>query len=93
MSSFSALASWVHRSHFIWRSAKLARLSSSIRITLGTAVELIDKHQLRELEPDWNVADMELVAYEPDSGYGDGAGVAGDSPQSIRRKCSDQSGI
>jgi sarcosine oxidase, subunit beta len=33
---------------------------------------------LRELESDWNVDDVELAAYEPESGYGDGAGVAGD---------------
>jgi sarcosine oxidase subunit beta len=46
--------------------------------SLGANVELIDRHQLRELERDWEVDDVELAAYEPDSGYGDGAGVAGD---------------
>jgi sarcosine oxidase subunit beta len=46
--------------------------------SLGVIVELIDRHQLRELEPDWNVDDIEAAAYEPESGYGDGAGVAGD---------------
>ncbi|HKS71702.1 MAG TPA: FAD-binding oxidoreductase, partial [Terriglobales bacterium] len=45
---------------------------------LGAAVELIDRHQLKELEPDWNVDEVELAAYEPDSGYGDGSGVAND---------------
>ena len=40
--------------------------------------------QLQELEPDWNVDDVELAAYEPDSGYGDGAGVAGDFLESRR---------
>lgn len=45
---------------------------------LGANVELIDRHQLAEMEPDWNVDEIELAAYEPDSGYGDGAGVAGD---------------
>ncbi|MGP0017310.1 MAG: NAD(P)/FAD-dependent oxidoreductase [Candidatus Sulfotelmatobacter sp.] len=45
---------------------------------LGANVELIDKNNLHELEPDWNVDEVELAAYEPDSGYGDGAGVAGD---------------
>jgi len=45
---------------------------------LGAKVELIDRHQLRELEPDWAVDEIELAAYEPESGYGDGAGVAGD---------------
>ena len=45
---------------------------------LGARVDLIDKHELQKLEPDWMVDDVELAAYEPDSGYGDGAGVAGD---------------
>jgi sarcosine oxidase, subunit beta len=45
---------------------------------LGANVELIDKNNLHELELDWNVDEVELAAYEPDSGYGDGAGVAGD---------------
>ena len=51
---------------------------------LGVDVELIDKHQLHELEPDWNVDEIELGAYEPDSGYGDGAGVAGDFLKAAR---------
>jgi sarcosine oxidase subunit beta len=54
------------------------KLNVEMQRELGATVELIDKHQLRELEPDWNVDDVELAAYEPDSGYGDGAGVAGD---------------
>jgi len=44
---------------------------------LGAHVELIDRQGLKDLEPDWNVDEVELAAYEPDSGYGDGAGVAG----------------
>ena len=54
------------------------KLNVGMQRGLGATAELIDKHQLRELEPDWNVDDVELAAYEPDSGYGDGAGVAGD---------------
>ena len=54
------------------------RLNVEMQRRLGATVELIDKHQLRELESDWNVEEVELAAYEPDSGYGDGAGVAGD---------------
>jgi glycine/D-amino acid oxidase-like deaminating enzyme len=46
--------------------------------TLGANVQLIDRHQLKELEPDWQVDDVELAAYEPDSGYGDGNVVAND---------------
>jgi sarcosine oxidase subunit beta len=45
---------------------------------LGVNVKLIDRVELKELEPDWNVDEVELAAYEPDSGYGDGAGVAND---------------
>jgi glycine/D-amino acid oxidase-like deaminating enzyme len=45
---------------------------------LGVNVKLIDRHELKELEPDWTVDEVELAAYEPDSGYGDGAGVAND---------------
>jgi sarcosine oxidase, subunit beta len=51
---------------------------------LGATVELIDKNQLAEMEPDWKVDDVELAAYEPDSGYGDGAGVANDFLQTAR---------
>jgi glycine/D-amino acid oxidase-like deaminating enzyme len=60
------------------------KLNVEMQRKLGVNVELIDKHQLRELEPDWNVDDVELAAYEPDSGYGDGAGVAGDFLQAAR---------
>jgi sarcosine oxidase subunit beta len=45
---------------------------------LGVNVTLIDRVELKELEPDWRVDEVELAAYEPDSGYGDGAGVAND---------------
>lgn len=45
---------------------------------LGAKVELIDQQQLRRLEPDWVVDEVELAAYEPDSGHGDGAAVAND---------------
>jgi glycine/D-amino acid oxidase-like deaminating enzyme len=45
---------------------------------LGVNVQLITRQELKALEPDWIVNDVELAAYEPDSGYGDGAGVASD---------------
>jgi sarcosine oxidase subunit beta len=45
---------------------------------LGVNVKLIDRIELQELEPDWKVDEVELATYEPDSGYGDGAGVAND---------------
>lgn len=45
---------------------------------LGANVKLIDRQELRSLEPDWAIDDVELAAYEPDSGYGDGNVVASD---------------
>jgi sarcosine oxidase subunit beta len=54
------------------------RANVEMQKKLGVNVQLIDKRQLHELEPDWAVDDVELAAYEPDSGYGDGAGVAND---------------
>lgn len=45
---------------------------------MGVEVILIGQDELRELEPDWAVDDVAIAAYEPDSGYGDGAGVAND---------------
>jgi sarcosine oxidase subunit beta len=54
------------------------KLNVEMQRKLGAKVDLIDRHHLHELEPDWNVDEVELAAYEPDSGYGDGAGVAGD---------------
>ena len=44
----------------------------------GVNVSLISKYELQELEPDWVIDEVELAAYEPESGYGDGAGVAND---------------
>jgi glycine/D-amino acid oxidase-like deaminating enzyme len=54
------------------------KLNVGMQCKLGAQVELIGRSDLQKLEPDWNVDDVELAAYEPDSGYGDGAGVAGD---------------
>ena len=56
------------------------RLKQNVEMqrNLGVKVNLIDRVELKELEPDWTVDEVELAAYEPDSGYGDGAGVAND---------------
>ena len=54
------------------------RLNVEMQQKLGVNVRLIDRHELQEVEPDWRVDDVHLAAYEPDSGYGDGAGVAND---------------
>lgn len=45
---------------------------------LGANVELIDRRQLQGLETDWAVDEVELAAYEPESGYGDGNVAAND---------------
>ena len=62
------------------------KLNVEMQRQLGAKVELITKQELHELEPDWNVDDVEHAAYEPDSGYGDGAGVAGDFLSSAREQ-------
>jgi len=43
---------------------------------LGVNARVVTRDELREIARDWNVDDVSLAAYEPDSGYGDGAGVA-----------------
>lgn len=54
------------------------RRNVEMQSSLGVNVRLIGPDELHELEPDWSVDDVNLAAYEPDSGYGDGAGVAND---------------
>ncbi|HEY1271897.1 MAG TPA: FAD-binding oxidoreductase [Terriglobales bacterium] len=56
------------------------RLKANVEMQtkLGVNTRLINRQELHELEPDWCVDEVEIAAYEPDSGYGDGAGVAGD---------------
>jgi sarcosine oxidase, subunit beta len=65
------------------------KLNVEMQRKLGAKVQLVDKPQLQELEPDWKVDDVELAAYEPDSGYGDGAGVAGDFLAAARNRGAD----
>lgn len=64
--------------------AERLKLNVEMQHKLGATVELIGKKELQKLEPDWKVDDVELAAYEPDSGYGDGAGVANDFLQAAR---------
>ena len=45
---------------------------------LGVDAVVLSASELRKLEPGWVVRDDEGIAYEPTSGYGDGATVAGD---------------
>lgn len=60
------------------KEMELLKRNVEMQRTLGVRVELIKRAQLQTLEPDWQVDDVEVAAYEPDSGYGDGAGVAND---------------
>jgi sarcosine oxidase, subunit beta len=61
-------------------SSEADRLRANVEMQkrLGVNVRIITRDELKELEPDWIVDDVEIAAYEPDSGYGDGAGVAND---------------
>jgi sarcosine oxidase, subunit beta len=44
----------------------------------GVDARVVTREELAEIEPDWLVDDVPLAAWEPGSGYGDGAGVATD---------------
>ena len=50
----------------------------------GADVRVVNREELRELAPDWNVDDVPAAAWEPDSGYGDGAVVAADFLEAAR---------
>jgi len=56
----------------------LLKQNVEMQRALGVNVRLIDGRHLREIEPDWKTDDIELAAYEPDSGYSDGNVVAND---------------
>ncbi len=38
---------------------------------IGIHTRLITRQEFHDIEPSWNVSDVELAAYEPDSGYAD----------------------
>jgi glycine/D-amino acid oxidase-like deaminating enzyme len=57
--------------------------------SLGVEVQLLSAQELAEIEPDWRVDDVVAAAYEPESGYGDGAGVATDFLAAARRRGAD----
>ena len=56
------------------------RLAQNVEMqrNLGVNVRIVQREELRELAPDWTLDDVDTAAYEPDSGYGDGAAVAND---------------
>ena len=59
---------------------EVVRLRANVEMQrrLGVNVEVISGEELKRIEPTWNVEDVRAAAYEPDSGYGDGATVAND---------------
>jgi len=56
------------------------RLAQNVEMqrNLGVNVRIVQREELRALAPDWNLDDVDTAAYEPESGYGDGAAVAND---------------
>jgi sarcosine oxidase, subunit beta len=54
------------------------KLNVEMQRRLGVNAYLVTGEELKAIEPDWNVEDVPIAAYEPDSGYGDGAAVATD---------------
>lgn len=54
------------------------RQNVAMQRSLGVDTALVNADELRELEPEWAFEDVSLAAYEPSSGYGDGATTAGD---------------
>jgi sarcosine oxidase subunit beta len=52
------------------------RANVAMQQKLGVNTRLVTPEELQEIEPDWNVDDVVCAAYEPESGYSDGAGVA-----------------
>ena len=62
------------------------RQNVAMQRSLGATVGLVSAQELQEIEPDWRVDDVVVAAYEPESGYGDGAGVATDFLAAARRQ-------
>lgn len=60
--------------------SEIDRLKSNVamQVEQGVNTRVVTRQELREIEPDWNFDDVPAAAYEPDSGYGDGSGVAND---------------
>jgi sarcosine oxidase subunit beta len=56
------------------------RLCANVEMQRGCGVDarLVTRSELSEIAPDWRVDDVDLAAWEPDSGYADGVSVATD---------------
>ena len=52
------------------------RRNVEMQRALGVNTLIIGRDDLKKIEPDWFVDDIEVAAYEADSGYGDGPNVA-----------------
>jgi sarcosine oxidase, subunit beta len=59
---------------------ELPRLEKNVAMQRAHGVDtrVVDRVELAEIVPDWNVDDLPYAAWEPGSGYGDGTGVATD---------------
>lgn len=59
---------------------EIERLRKNVEMqrALGVNAQVLSREALREVAPAWDFSDVSAAAYEPDSGYGDGAGVATD---------------
>jgi glycine/D-amino acid oxidase-like deaminating enzyme len=60
--------------------AERGRLEANVAMqrALGVDARVVTAGELREIAPAWRFDDGAAAAWEPGSGYGDGAGVAGD---------------
>jgi glycine/D-amino acid oxidase-like deaminating enzyme len=60
--------------------SELSRLEKNVAMQCAHGVDarVVDRAELAEIAPDWNVDDVPRAAWEPGSGHGDGAGVATD---------------
>jgi len=58
--------------------AELLKANVEMQRANGADARVVTGEELKEIEPDWFVEDVVAAAYEPTSGYGDGAAVAGD---------------
>jgi sarcosine oxidase subunit beta len=61
------------------------RANVAMQQKLGVNTRLVTPEELQEIEPDWYVEDVVAAAYEPESGYSDGASVANGFLDAARR--------
>ncbi|MBI3537077.1 MAG: FAD-binding oxidoreductase, partial [Chloroflexi bacterium] len=47
------------------------RANTAMHARIGITTKLITAREVKEIEPSWDVSDIEYAAYEPDSGYAD----------------------